>query len=274
VEEAWELAAVSTSASRLHSFLKEVVGQSPIKQNRSTLVSRITFTLGLDRSDDGEAFIVLRDMVRELMSDVTNGLEPDQVSHVMTLCAPIQPLLSMPTMGQPVSNGQNQYLSPTAFSNLKTLDLILSARVTRKEPDFGGYQSAITELQEAVEALKLDPILTTAINKRIVQVEFALRNYLSVGPSTTVESIQSLMGSIELLVPSRKKKGIKGKAALASLTTLVGGIIFALSKAENATDSIVGLIENHTKIVGFLEHREDASLEIRQTDVDSGSEEE
>ena len=255
MEEAWELAVVSTSASRLFSFLSEVIGDVPLGSNNTILSSRVALVLNLQQSDEGEAYIVLRDMVRTLMHDVTNGLESDQVSHVMTLCAPLQPLTRMTTYDQPIRSGNAQYLSNTALSNLKTLDLILSARITREEPDFGNYQEAISNLQDAVTKLKLDPLLETAINKRILQVEYALRNYLFVGPSTTVESIESLIGSIELLVPKKTQKSTKGKIVKGSLATLAGGVLFALSQADQAGEKVISLIENHTQIAGYLEDK-------------------
>ena len=246
---------MTTSASRLHSFLSEVLGDAPAQTNGTQLGSRVAVVLGIGQANQGEAYIVLRDMVRTLMNDVTNGLEPEQVSHVMTLCAPIQPLTRMSTFEKKISDGHKQYLSHTALSNLKTLDLILSARVTREEPEFGDYQQAVKGLQDAVSKLNLDPLLLTAINKRIVQVEFALRNYLSVGPSTTVESIESLIGSIELLVPEKTQKSTNGKVVKASLATLVGGVLFALSQADKASEQAVSLIENFTQIAGYLEDK-------------------
>jgi len=245
---------VTTSASRLHDLLKKVGGEKP-NSNDQSFGSRAVFVLGLQHDQTGEAYIVVRDKVKSLFSDVSNGLDQEQVTHVMTLCAPYRKLIQLSTHDQPIKNlaSNNGPLAHNSMSHLKTLDLILSARVTRDEPEFQDYKDTIDSLRAELKALNIDPLLSTAISKRINQVEFAIKNYLYVGPSTLVESVETLLGSVELLVPSKKKKSTKGKAFRAGVGALVGTVILALTQAEKAGDTVISLIEHKEKFTGYLE---------------------
>jgi len=260
VEEAWELAVVSTSASMLHELLLSASNEQPV--NTTSLVEAIGRTLGYDDGEDLRAFDFTSKLVSKLEEDLGEALDESELDHAASFFALFRPLYTLPIYVKPLNYlGQsNQILSTAGFSKLRTLHLILRGKIERKHVDeTEEYRSALQDLIDSLEGLNLPENLNEIILKRIYQVRDSVENFHYFGEKSVRESLEKLIGAVELYTPTSVKKGVKGKALFKALTTAVGCVSVIVVGSEKTLDSSLKMIGHYETISGYLE--DSSSLE-------------
>lgn len=256
MEEAWELAVVSGALENVSDaiFLRSLLNKLNEKNSVESLgiVANQHFEFG--ENGFGEAVASVQQIAFRINQSLLKlNLPERQGKLIRQYFDPFKPLLDYSTFDKSISTLRNQWLKPTVVDNLLLLEPFLIGSGFQRPRIEGaeGLASEIPMLITTIKSSKIDDALKKAINARLLQIEFSIRNYEVLGAEKVVDDVAAILGIVSLANEDADVE--KSKSAVKSVKSFAKKVFKAIRVTRQVADDMKFLGDGAGDLAGYLE---------------------
>ena len=249
MEEAWELAVVSTDAKALYDFL--------VASKEATLGTRLgdfaCSYLGLPKGEYGQALLAIQGLAFRV-NQAINSIDLPQAerNEIFKYFSPFLPLLNYTSYSQNMQWARQQFIQDAHVGKLMILDAVMAGKIGHA-PELNDINGLVLSIEEVIEVFRSSDLpinLRNAILKRLLQIQSSLSNYEVFGAQSVVDETAKIIGMISMYNQAHPKAAVNKTDAVTVFREYSKKIATGISKARNLVEDIQFLTDAGVEAVG------------------------